>query len=83
MDASRGGSGIHYFSTNALMALAGYSTIIGENWVEYEINGRTIKNAVDWLDKANNPSLNKIYRDGGSNATIENPNMFHLNIIKK
>ena len=87
MDASRGGSGIHYQnrSTNALMALAGYSTIIGENWVEYEINGRTIKNAVDWLDKANSdPSLNKIYArqcDGGSNATIENPNMFHLNIM--
>ena len=87
-DVSRGGSGIHYQnrSTNALMAMAGYSTLIGENWVEYEVNGRTIKNAVDWLDKANsNPSLNKVYArqcDGGSNATIENPNMFHLDIMK-
>ena len=87
-DVSRGGTGIHYQnrSTNALMTLAGYATLIGENWVEYEVNGRSIKNAVGWLDEANSdPSLNKVYArscDGGSNGTIDNPNMNHLNILK-
>jgi hypothetical protein len=87
-DVSRGGTGIHYQnrSTNALMALAGYATLIGENWVEYEVNGRSIEDAVKWLDKANaDPSLNKVYArrcDGGSNGTIDNPNMNHLNILK-
>lgn len=87
-DVSRGGTGIHYQnrSTNALMALAGYATLIGENWVEYEVNGRSIEDAVNWLDKANaDPSLNKVYArrcDGGSNGTIDNPNMNHLNILK-
>ena len=68
------------------MTLAGYATLIGENWVEYEVKGRSIKNAVEWLDEANsNPSLNKVYArscDGGSNGTIDNPNMNHLNILK-
>ena len=38
-DVSRGGTGIHYQnrSTNALMAIAGYSTLIGENWIEYAV----------------------------------------------
>ena len=87
-DVSRGGTGIHYQnrSTNALMALAGYATLIGENWIEYEVNGRSIEDAVTWLDKANaDPSLNKVYArrcDGGSNGTIDNPNMSHLNVLR-
>ena len=86
-DVSRGGTGIHYQnrSTNALMAIAGYSTLIGENWIEYAVNGRSIRNAVEWLDEANSdPSLNKVYArscEGGSNGTIDNPNMNHLNIL--
>jgi len=85
-DVARGGTGIHYQnrSTNALITIAGYSTIIGQNWIEYKINGRSIKNAVNWLDKVNNdPSLNKVYARkcvGGSNGTINNPNMNHLKI---
>lgn len=86
-DVARGGTGIHYQnrSTNALITIAGYSTLIGQNWIEYKINGRSIKNAVNWLDKVNNdPSLNKVYARkcvGGSNGTINNPNMNHLNIM--
>ena len=87
-DVSRGGSGIHYQnrSTNALIALAGYATLIGENWIDYEVNGRSIKDAVAWLDDANSdPSLNKVYArrcDGGSKGTIDSPNMNHLNILR-
>ena len=86
-DVSRGGSGIHYQnrSTNALMAMAGYASLIGEDWIHYNVRGRSIKNAVMWLDAANaDPTLNRIYArncDGGSRASIDNPDMTHLNIL--
>lgn len=66
--------------------MAGYATLIGENWIEYEVNGRSIKNAVDWIDKASqDPSMNKIYARecvGGSDGTIETPIMNYLDTLR-
>ena len=85
-DVSRGGSGLQYQNTvvNVLVSMAGYSTLIGENWIEYEINGRSIRDAAKWIDKASaDPSLNSIYGrkcDDGSYGTIEKPNMYYLQL---
>ena len=85
-DVSRGGTGIHYQnrSTNVLLTMAGYATLIGEDWIGYEVNGRSLKNAVQWLDRAGrDPTMNKIYAkpcDGGSYNTIDEPNLYHLEI---
>ena len=83
-DVARGGSGIQYqnFATSTLLSMAGYATIIGENWIDYEVNGRSLKDAALWTDRAaQDPSMNKIYArqcDGGSYDTIDKPNMYHL-----
>jgi hypothetical protein len=85
-DVSRGGSGLQYQNTavNALVSMAGYSTLIGENWIEYEVNGRSIRDAAEWIDKASaDPRLNAIYGrlcDGGSYGTIDKPNMNYLKL---
>ena len=85
LEVSRGGSGLQYQNTavNVLMTMAAFSTLISENWIEYEVNGRSLKAAVQWLDSASSdPSMNKIYArtcDGGSFASIDNPNMNYLN----
>ena len=87
-EVSRGGTGIKYQNRaiNVLVTMAGYATLIGENWIEYEVNGRSIKNAVDWIDKASqDPSMNKIYARecvGGSDGTIENPIMNYLDTLR-
>lgn len=84
LEVSRGGSGLQYQNTavNVLVSMAGYSTLIGENWMDYAVRDRSLKQAVIWLDKASqDPSMNKIYArkcDGGSFATIDKPNMNYL-----
>jgi len=85
-DVSRGGTGLHYQnrSTNVLLTMAGYATLIGEDWIGYEVNGRSVKNAVLWLDRAGrDPTMNKIYAkscEGGSYDTIDEPNLYHLDV---
>ena len=87
-EVSRGGTGIKYQNraVNVLTTMAGFSTLIGENWIEYEVDGRSIKNAVNWINEASqNPLMNKIYArecKGGSDGTIDKPIMNYLDILR-
>ncbi|MEX0502731.1 alginate lyase family protein [Alphaproteobacteria bacterium LSUCC0719] len=82
-DVARGGMGLHYqnLSVNVLVTMAAASQAIGEDWINMEVNGRSLHDAVGWLVKANqDKSLNRQYArscPSGSFGTIEEPNLHY------
>ena len=82
-EVARGGMGLHYqnLATNVLVTMAAASRSIGEDWINVEVNGRSLHDAVGWMIRANQDiALNKQYArscPGGSFGTIEEPNLYY------
>lgn len=82
-EVARGGMGLHYqnLAVNMLVTMAAASQSIGEDWINIEVNGRSLHDAVGWLVKANqDKSLNRQYArscPGGSFGTIDEPNLYY------
>ena len=54
-EVARGGMGLHYqnLATNVLVTMAAASRSIGEDWINVEVNGRSLHDAVGWMIRAN------------------------------
>ena len=80
-EVARGGMGNQYQNTsvNVLVTMAAASRLIGEDWMSFEVNGRSIDNAVEWVTKVNeNPKLIRVYARScpeGSFGSIDKPNL--------